>query len=338
MIRNLTEKRPGKRAVITVVLVVILAYSALLVGNSLQGKGSTIDIEGGTVTVTGHSYSMGDTADAATVAAQAAAAATAADAAKASSGLSFVALFDVVNQGTEPAIEEYSDIYERMVVYTARISLKVDDIDASIDEIKLVTVIHGGFISAVNSRDERGSVSIRVPQSRFHEAIEDLEELGEVISRDLQGEDVTEEYVDLDAQLTALEAQEARFLEILQMGKTVEDVLKVERELQRVREDIERIQGRINYLDSRVELSTITVSLSLEDEPVEVVQAWFPEVDWGVPVRTGLAVLFTITQGMLTMIIVVGPFLLVGYGVVRGYRRHLAVKAVEVKSEESPVS
>ena len=331
MIRNLTIKRPGKRTIITVVLVIILAYSSLIVGNSLQGNRSLSDGEGGTDTVTGRSYSMGDTADAATVAAQAA------DAAKASSGLSLSVLFDVVKQGTEPAIEGYSDIYERMVVYTARISLKVEDIDASIDEIKLVTVIHGGFISTISSRDERGSVSIRVPQSRFHEAIEDLEELGEVVTRDLQGEDVTEEYVDLEAQLTALEAQEARFLEILQMGNTVEDVLKVERELQHVREDIERIQGRVNYLDSRVELSTITVSLSLEDEePVEVTLAWFPEVDWGVPVRTGLAVLFTITQGMLTMIIVIGPLLVVGYGVVRGYRRYRSAKSVEV--EESSVS
>ncbi len=335
MIRNITAKRPGKRTLIAVVLVIVLGYSSLLVGNSLQPKGSYGD--GGSVTVTGRSYSYADTADAATVAAEAAQAAAVADSAKAATGLPFTVLFNVVSQGTEPVVEEYSDIYERMVVYTARISLKVEDIDASIDEIKQITDIHGGFISTVSSRDERGSVTIRVPQSRFHQAIEDLEDLGEVMSRDLQGEDITEEYVDLEAQLTALEAQEARFLEILEMGTTVEDVLRVERELERVREDIERIQGRVNYLDSRVELSTITVSLSLEDdEPVEVVQAWFPDVDWGVPVRTGLAVLFTISQGMLTMIIVIGPLLLVGYGLLLGYRRYRSAKLVAV--EEPPVS
>jgi hypothetical protein len=334
MIRNITAKRPGKRTLITVVLVIILAYSSLVVGNSLQPRGSQGD--GGSITVTGRSYSYTDTADLATVAAEAAQAAAAADSAKASTGLPFTALFNVVGQGTEPVVEEYSDIYERMVVYTARISLKVEDIDASIDEIKQVTDIHGGFISTVSSRDERGSVTIRVPQSRFHQAIEDLEELGEVISRDLQGEDITEEYVDLEAQLTALEAQEARFLEILEMGNTVEDVLKVERELERVREDIERIQGRVNYLESRVELSTITLSLSLEDEEPEVILAWFPDVDWGVPVRTGLAVLFTIAQGMLTMIIVLGPLLLVGYGLLLGYRRIRSAKSVDV--EEPSVS
>ena len=118
-----------------------------------------------------------------------------------------------------------------MVVYTARLGLKVDDVDSSLDKVNLIMLLHGGFISSVNTREDSGSVAIRVPQSRFHEAIADLEELGEVTTRDLQGEDVSEKYVDLGAQLTTQQHQENRLYEIMEMGVNVEEVLKVEREL-----------------------------------------------------------------------------------------------------------
>jgi hypothetical protein len=128
-----------------------------------------------------------------------------------------------------------------------------------------------------------------------------------------------------------MERQEQRLLDIMEMGDTVESVLKVERELERVRGRIESLQGRINYLDSRVELATITVNLNLEpEEEPEVHMAWFPEVDWGEPVRAGLSVLFTVTQGMITMVIVLGPFAAVGYGGFRAYR-HL-------KNRETPLT
>jgi hypothetical protein len=330
LIRNITYMRLGRRTMISIALIAVLTVSSLFVGSSLQNKSSSSYREGETTLTVDRGA-----ADAVTAASQAAEAASAAsDSAKSASGNPLSVLFSIVELNNEVDIEAYSDVYERMVVYTARISMTVDDIDATLDQVKQITAIYGGFVSTVNTRDERGSITIRVPQSKFHEAIENLEVLGEVNSRDLQGEDVTEEYVDLGAQLTALEAQESRYLEILEMGNTVDDVLKVERELKNVREEIERIQGRINYLDSRVELSTITLNLSLKEEPVKVVQAWFPDVDWGVPVKTGLAVLFTITQGMVTMTIVIGPFIMVGYGLVRGYRWYRFSRA-SVQDEET---
>lgn len=334
----MTGKRPGKRALITVTLVLVLSYSALTVGNSLN-RVQEFSAEGTAVTITGQGFS-GDAIQSANAAAEAVAAVASISAAQdrsksASSGNLVTVLFDmagVVEQ--ESVVDDIGDLFaERMVVYTARLGLKVDDVDASLDEIKLIMAVHGGFISSVNTRDDRGSVAIRVPQSRFHDAIADIEGLGEVTTRDLQGEDVSEEYVDLGAQLTTLQHQENRLYEIMEMGVNVEEVLKVERELERVRGKIESIQGRMNYLDSRVELSTITVSLFEEEEIEEVIQAWFPHMDWGVPVRTGLSTLFTITQGMITMVIVIGPFIVVGYGGVRLFRWYMAGKSVEVSEE-----
>lgn len=338
MIRNLTEKRPGKRALITVALVLVLSYSALMVGNSLNTI-QDMGARGESVTITGRGFD-GDSIQTAYSASEAVAAvadtAAAQDRSKSASGNLVTTLFDLAVVADVESVDDevMGEMFaERMVVYTARLGVKVDDVDDALEEVRLIMVIHGGFISSVNTRDDRGSVAIRVPQSRFHDAIADLEDLGEVTTRDLQGEDVSEEYVDLGAQLTTLQHQENRLYEIMEMGVNVEEVLRVERELERVRGKIESIQGRMNYLDSRVELSTITVSLFEEEDVEEVILAWFPEVDWGVPVRSGLSVLFTMTQGMITMAIVIGPFVLLGYGGLRLFRWYKAGRVVEVSEE-----
>jgi len=206
------------------------------------------------------------------------------------------------------------------VVFTARLELEVEDLESALDAVRLLAESHGGFVATEKTRSESGYITVRVPQRVFHDAVAEIEGLGVVQSRDLQGEDVTEEYVDLGSQLVNLESQEQRLLEIMEMGSTVESVLKVEKELERVRGSIESIKGRMNYLESRVELATITVYLNLVEEEPEVSLAWFPDVDWSVPVKAGFSVLFSVAQGMITMTIVVGPFVVLGIAGVRGYR------------------
>lgn len=322
---------PGRRAILSVVVVLVLSYSAFIVGNAMRpqgiGEGGSVEVYwddvGSPVTVTGRGYrSDAVTAVAATAESASLASADAASASRSSKLFSsFLRFNDVAELNSE--ITDIEDVSAgRMVVFTAYLGLEVDDIDASLDQIKLISVMHSGFISNVNTRDERGSISLRVPQSKFHEALTDLEELGEVTTRDLMGEDVTEEYVDLEAQLVTLQHQESRLFEIMEMGTTVDAVLKVERELERVRGRIESIQGRIKYLDDRVDLSTITVNLREIVEEEEILVAWFPSVDWGVPVRHGLSVLFTVAQGMITMVIILTPFIALGYVGIRVFKRY----------------
>ncbi len=327
MIRDRLIPRPSRRGMIVAVALVALLFSAYMVGSKYVPGREPITLSEVSYQRSSHGEAVTPTSgasDAAVAAASAAAtaASAAADAAKAASANSLTVWFDVGSNGEAEYDVEAVELYaERLVVFTARLELEVEDVEAAIDAVRLLAESQGGFVSTVNTRDERGSITIRVPQRRFHDAVEEIEELGEVKSRSLQGEDVTEEYVDLQAELTNMERQEQRLLEIMEMGDTVESVLKVERELERVRGRIESLQGRINYLDSRVELATITVNLNLEpEEEPEVKLAWFPEVDWGEPVRAGLSVLFTLTQGMITIVIVLGPFAAVGYGGLRTYR------------------
>jgi len=199
----------------------------------------------------------------------------------------------------------------RMIIYTANLGLRVDNIDSVMNEIRNITKNLGGFVSgaSMSKRDGRkiGVITIRVPQENFNAAIMVIEMLGEAESKDIRGEDVTEQYVDLRARLGNLQREEQRLTEILAMCKTVEEVLRVESELNRVRGEIERLMGQIKYLETRVDLATITVSLSEGKPWIEI-----PQVDWGASIKAGLWGVFTILQGLITLTIAATPFIAIG--------------------------
>ena len=228
---------PTRRTVLTIALVLVISYSAFLVGNGMNQsnsfiqKGDSIEVYWDTNEFSGTSSVIADVASLAKPATEAANAAAEAVSAVRSTANPLSTLFSVASvTGTGFSADLVNDVEDlsagRMVMYTAYVGLKVEDVDVSLDEIKLISQLHGGYVSEVNTRDDRGSVTLRIPQSRFHDAISDLEELGEVTTRDLMGEDVSEEYVDLEAQLATLQHQEARLFEIMEMGTTVESVLK----------------------------------------------------------------------------------------------------------------
>ena len=165
--------------------------------------------------------------------------------------------------------------FERKIISTADLQLEVNSVPSAVNMITNITLQQGGFISgsSVNGYEERksGQVTVRVPQNNFHAAIEQIEALGTVKSRNIRGQDVTEEYIDNTARLDNLKKQENRLSEILKMANTVKDVLEVEKELERVRGEIERLTGRMNYLEQSIEMSTISVDI---DEPAPFFEGW----------------------------------------------------------------
>lgn len=164
---------------------------------------------------------------------------------------------------------------ERKIISTGRLQLEVENVPSTVNKITNITVQQGGFISgsSVSGYEERknGHVTVRVPQKNFYAAVEQIEALGTVKSRDLQGQDVTEEYIDINARLGNFKKQEERLQEILKMANTVKDVLEIERELNRVRGEIERLTGKLNYFDKSIEMSTITVNVN---EPAPFFEGW----------------------------------------------------------------
>jgi len=165
---------------------------------------------------------------------------------------------------------------ERKIIQRASLSIEVVDFQASSDALFRIVEQSNGFVSDSNSYvtatgHKRGDITIRVPKDKFLSVIRELEQLGTVQSKQISGEDITEEYIDLQARLNNSERQEKRLLEILDKAEEVKDILEVERELERVRGEIEQLTGRITYLENRVELATISVSLY---EPEPITQSW----------------------------------------------------------------
>jgi len=168
---------------------------------------------------------------------------------------------------------------ERKVISTATLTIEVVSVQAAINDITNITLENGGFISSssineIGSNRKGGHLTSRVPQRNFYSFIEKIEALGTEKQRQVSGQDITEEFIDLGARLDNLKKQETRLQEILKMATTVKDIIEVERELERVRGEIESLTGRLNYLNQSVEMSTITVNVM---EP-----ASFTGEGWGI--------------------------------------------------------
>jgi hypothetical protein len=172
-----------------------------------------------------------------------------------------------------------TDSIDRKTITTVDMTIQVSDAAESVDEISKMAVASGGYVSSSSIYDsyydsyegKNGYITVRIPESEHSSFLEDVGELGEVTDKSVSAQDVTEEYIDVNARLDNLERQESRLQEILNMTETVEDVLAVEKELERVRGDIESLTGRLNYLDDRVEFSTINIYVT---EPRPITRSW----------------------------------------------------------------
>jgi hypothetical protein len=175
---------------------------------------------------------------------------------------------------------------DRMIVRTANLSLLVEDTEETLEAIERLAGQLEGYVSDLQTwrQDDQlaGIVTLRVPASSFDQARERIKDLAvEVESENVSGQDVTEEYVDLEARLRNLEVAEEELLELLDTAqethKNAESILAIYREITNVRQQIEQITGRMNYLENASSLATLTVSLTPEkvDEPV-VEPGWEP--------------------------------------------------------------
>jgi hypothetical protein len=130
---------------------------------------------------------------------------------------------------------------QRMVISTASISVEVEMVPAATNEVRAIAESLGGFVeqlsSSGGSERQQAHMTIRVPQSQFFTALERIEALGEVQSRNLGSEDVSEQFIDLEARLKSAQREEQSLLSLLERAQQVSEVLTIERELSRVRSE-----------------------------------------------------------------------------------------------------
>ncbi len=210
----------------------------------------------------------------------------------------------------------------RRIIRDANLTLELDDPATAARRIAAIAEESGGFVTSNEARrigDEddapqsnlvRVNIVIRVPAERFNQILDRIRELGaRVTAEKVTGQDVTEEYVDLEARIRAKQALEAQFLEIMRSARTVTDALAVQRQLGDVRTEIEQLEGRRRYLENRTTLSTITVTL----EPPAPLVATRPGTFFGDLARAfggGLDAAATVILVLVRVIIALIPFAL----------------------------
>lgn len=155
---------------------------------------------------------------------------------------------------------------DRKIVKTGSITLEVEDIAETMDKVAgMADEFNGYVVSSYKQEYEQGvsgHITIRVPSEKFDEAFARLRQLAITVPYETTtAQDVTEEYVDLEAQLRNLQATEAQYLALLEKADKVEDILKVQKELSNVRGQIEQIEGRMQYLERTSETALIEVTL-----------------------------------------------------------------------------
>lgn len=138
-----------------------------------------------------------------------------------------------------------------------------DAIPKTIDRIVDLAEQAGGHIAARKD----ASVQVKVPSAKFRETLSKIDELGGVTSRSVQADDVSEEFHDLEVRLTNLRATRTRLQDFMAKATNVNEMLVVERELERVAQEIDKIEGRLEFLRTRAAMSTISVAFTAKPKP-----------------------------------------------------------------------
>lgn len=154
-----------------------------------------------------------------------------------------------------------------MMIRTGQAFIEVEQLDPAVLKVRQLAVQVGGFVansSIIGGRDQlrQATFEIKIPATKYDEAVASLSTVGKVETVSSSAQDVGEEFVDITARVTNARRLEERLISLLanRTGK-LDEVLRVERELARVREEIERYEGRLRYLSARVAMSTLTITI-----------------------------------------------------------------------------
>jgi hypothetical protein len=195
-----------------------------------------------------------------------------------------------------PVKDEFApapEVKRRLVVQNSRVSLLVKNVKrVQQDIIRKAEQLDGYMVnSRIDSPEgvDSGSVTVRVPAEKLGDYLAYIRGLGvRVVSENLVGRDVTDEYVDIQARLDTLNKTKSKFEEILEKAEKVQDILQVQRELINLQQQIDNLKGRQKYLQSNAQMVKVTVYLSTDELslPYSPTHPWRPSVIFKRAVRS----------------------------------------------------
>jgi hypothetical protein len=204
---------------------------------------------------------------------------------------------------------------DRKLVSTSSFDLLVKHPAEAAERIRLLTERVGGFLvkSQTNGVQDATSASIvvRVPAARFVEVAAEIRKLGvRIENEEMQSEDVTRQYVDQQAHLRNLRAQEAQYLSILKQARSVKDTLEVSQKLNGVRGEIEQQQAEFETLSRQADTVAISVSLRTETQAKVFGVSWRPSYELKLAMAQGLEGLANYATSMLGLVFYLPAILL----------------------------
>ncbi len=209
-------------------------------------------------------------------------------------------------RGLAPAAHaaEPTDTPTQMRVYKAQMLLQLDLITDELDQIKKTARDFKGYIvdstMQVSGSRQWITVKLRVPADRYEQALAAFASMGKVLTRNEEISDVTMEYIDVGARLKNLKREEGSIANLLNQQGELLDVLKIEKELARIRTEIESLEGRRRFLKDQAAFSTINLKI-IEEEPVivTVVDAWPLGATWRAAKASFIRVASAITSALI---------------------------------------
>ncbi len=157
----------------------------------------------------------------------------------------------------------------RKVIYTADMSVRVKSYQEAVSSIQKILASLGGYVMESNTysgeedQPQEGTLTVKVPQEAFQSFLNTVEKGSiKVENQAVSGQDVTEEYVDLESRLKSKKTVEERLLSFMKEAQKTEDLLKISNDLSVVQEEIEQLTGRINYLNNQTSFATVSIHLS----------------------------------------------------------------------------
>ena len=184
------------------------------------------------------------------------------------------------------ALSTVAQAAERKIIRNANLTIEVNSTTETQRKIASIAETHQGFVVTTEATqrptEDRTkpeitvNLVVRVPAAQFNQAMEEIRAAGlRVIQEKVAGQDVTEEFMDLEARIKNQKALETQFIEIMKRAGKVEDALSVQRELAEVRTEIEKLEGRRRFLENQASLSTITVTLQPPTQIVNATGFWY---------------------------------------------------------------
>ncbi|NBS41907.1 DUF4349 domain-containing protein [bacterium] len=219
--------------------------------------------------------------------------------------------FSIIAPEPAPSAGVTAAEVDQKIIKTGFLDLEVENVGEAEAKIAALAAGNGGYVQDSNVSERAdgthyGTVTVRVASDTFDTSMDAIKAYATVVlTESAQGQDVTEQYTDLEAQLRNAQAQETEYLKILAKATTVEDILNVQSYLSNVRYQIESLQGRIQYLSNATSYSTISVNLS-EETSVRIPTKGFDLVDTLIEAAQALVAIVQNLAVVLVWLAVIG--------------------------------